>query len=441
MNKQSQWLFEVPVTLESDRYSNPHPEYYQHLELERQWEIPFVPPLPEEEWGSIQEWEMTGSSEYPKTSRFVPAKYYGRTRNTRAIRRIVIHITDGSSNINGTVSWFRYMLGKDSKPAVDRTGKLIKASAHYIIGQDGEVVQMVRENDVSYHAGSVNSDSIGIEHVARKPKTFSGTDKGLFPSQIQYCSSATVVRWLCQKYGIPMNRVHILGHAEADLKTSHKACPNSVWNWDYFMKLVTGAQPCIALPPTPPASPTPNPQPLPSPDGAPGKLVYEDKITENKAAFIAKVRSISAALSIKPDWLMALMNHESGLNHRIPNPRGGATGLIQFMPATARGLGTTTEALRSMSNVEQLDYVYKYFAPYRGRIRNYSDLYLITFYPYALGKPDSYVFGSERSLEHAKKITSYNKAMDLNKDGVITMVEFKQWIYQGISSVIRSRLM
>ena len=131
------------------------------------------------------EWETPGLSEYPKASRFVPAKYYGKYKSTRPIRRIVIHITDGGSNINGTVSWFRYMLGKDGKPAVDHKGNLIKVSSHYIVGQDGEVVQMVRENDVSYHAGSANSDSIGIEHVARKPKTFSGTDKGLFPSKTQ----------------------------------------------------------------------------------------------------------------------------------------------------------------------------------------------------------------------------------------------------------------
>lgn len=405
MNRQSQWLFEVPVIVKGDL-----------------------------------EWEMAALPQYPQASRFVPAKFYGKSKNTRSIRRIVIHITDGGSNINGTISWFRYMLGKDGKPAVDRKGNLIKASSHYIVGQDGEVVQMVRENDVSYHAGGANSDSIGIEHVARKPRTFSRTDKGLFPSQTQYCSSATLVRWLCQKYGISMNQVYILGHAEADPKTSHKACPASVWNWDYFMKLVTGVQPCSAMPPTPPVSPVLNPQPLPSPGVVPGKLVYEDKVTENKTAFIARVREISAALSIKPDWLMALMNHESGLDHRIQNPKGGATGLIQFMPATAKGLGTTTDKLRFMSNVEQLDYVYKYFAPYKGRIRSYSDLYLVTFYPSAMGKPDSYIFGSERSDAWARKVRDQNPGMDLNKDGYITMAEFKAWIYRGIPSYISSRL-
>lgn len=45
----------------------------------------------------------------------------------------------------------------------------------------------------------------------------------------------------------------------------------------------------------------------------------------------------------------------------------GATGLIQFMPATAQGMGTTTAALAAMSAVQQLDYVQRYFKPYAAR--------------------------------------------------------------------------
>ncbi|HEY9639176.1 MAG TPA: DUF2272 domain-containing protein [Coleofasciculaceae cyanobacterium] len=187
-----------------------------------------------------------------------------------------------------------------------------------------------------------------------------------------------------------------------------------------------------------PVQPAPPP---PTPPNQLSRLVYENKVIENQPAFISKVRDISAALGIKPDWLMALMNHESGLNHRIQNQTGGATGLIQFMPATAKRLGITIDALRSMSNVAQLDYVYKYFLPFRGRIRSYSDLYLITFYPYALGKPDDYVFGSEKNVAWVKKIRDQNKSIDLNNDGVITMGEFKQWIYRGIPNNIRGRLM
>ncbi len=41
-------------------------------------------------------------------------------------------------------------------------------SAHYVIGSDGRIAQLVSEDDTAYHAGvySVNERSIGIEHEA-----------------------------------------------------------------------------------------------------------------------------------------------------------------------------------------------------------------------------------------------------------------------------------
>lgn len=176
-------------------------------------------------------------SGYPQVSRFVPARYFTRPARPRQINRIVIHITDGTTT-NGTVFWFRDMLGPDGRPAVDRRGRPIKSSAHYVVGQDGEVVQMVRDSDIAHHAHNANADSIGIEHVAR------ARNPRLVPSQAQYCSSADLVRWLCARYNIPMDRIHILGHSEADPDTTHTDCPNSVWDWNRYMALVTGAVRC-----------------------------------------------------------------------------------------------------------------------------------------------------------------------------------------------------
>jgi N-acetyl-anhydromuramyl-L-alanine amidase AmpD len=157
--------------------------------------------------------------EYPQASRFDPADSgnYHVIPGTRTINRIVIHITDGGSSINGTVSWFK-------NPAA-------KVSAHYVVGQNGDIVQMVKHNDVAWHASSANGDSIGIEHVANT--------RGLVPTSAQYCASAALVNWLTSQFGLPMDRTHILGHSEADPKTTHTACPNAVWDWDYYMGLVT----------------------------------------------------------------------------------------------------------------------------------------------------------------------------------------------------------
>ena len=62
---------------------------------------------------------------------------------------------------------------------------------------------------------------------------------------------------------------------------------------------------------------------------------------------------------------MAVMSFETGgtFNPGIRNAAGsGATGLIQFMPSAAAGLGTSTQALAGMSRAEQMKYVEKYLS-------------------------------------------------------------------------------
>lgn len=118
---------------------------------------------------------------------------------------------------------------------------------------------------------------------------------------------------------------------------------------------------------------------------------------------------------------MACMAFESAETFRpdIRNAAGsGAVGLIQFMPATARGLGTSTEALAAMSAVEQLDYVRLYFKPYAGRMRNLADVYMAILYPKAIGKPDDYVLFARPSIAY-----SQNAGLDRDGDGYITKAE------------------
>jgi len=161
-------------------------------------------------------------------------------------------------------------------------------------------------------------------------------------------------------------------------------------------------------------------------------MVYEYLIRSNKDAFLAKVTSISAQLGINPDWLMIVMKMESGINHQAVNTNGGATGLIQFMPQTAAGLGTTNAALFAMDNVSQLDYVYKYFKPYAGRLHSVTDLYMVTFFPVALGKPDNYVL--QTSSLSAALIARSNPVFDLDKNNAITVGEFKQSVINRLPS-------
>ena len=82
---------------------------------------------------------------------------------------------------------------------------------------------------------------------------------------------------------------------------------------------------------------------------------------EDKEAFVSKLVEISKKLRVNPNWLMLVFWKESKINPKAVNEDTQASGLIQFIPKTAKGLGTSVQAIQQMSGVEQLDYVYKYF--------------------------------------------------------------------------------
>ena len=171
-------------------------------------------------------------------------------------------------------------------------------------------------------------------------------------------------------------------------------------------------------------------------------LIFENFVKNNRKEFVAKVKDIANFLQVEPNWLMAIMYNESTLDPSIVNSIG-ATGLIQFLPSTAISLGTTVEELRNMSNIVQLEFVKKYFAPYRGKINSWMDLYLATFYPRALGENSNFVIGGEVSQSRAELIAKQNKFFDLNNDGVITVADFKlslQKRFKDMKGIIADKL-
>lgn len=166
-----------------------------------------------------------------------------------------------------------------------------------------------------------------------------------------------------------------------------------------------------------------------------GKVFLYDQIRgseEEKTLFNKKVKHIAYLLNTEADWLMLVMWFESRLNPAAVNSKSGATGLIQFLPSTAKGLGTTTEDLKQMSGSKQLEYVYKYFKRYKGKLNTLSDVYLTVFYPYAVDKPADYVLGSQYSQEVAENIANKNPIFDTDKDNLITKAEvtnyFTAWV-------------
>jgi hypothetical protein len=164
------------------------------------------------------------------------------------------------------------------------------------------------------------------------------------------------------------------------------------------------------------------------------ELAWGKKVS---SAFKRRVIEISAELGMDPNNLMAAMAFESARTFRadIENPLSGAVGLIQFMPATAKGLGTSTRALKKLTPVAQLDFVRRYFLPQKGRLNDLNDVYMAILWPRAVGRPASYVLFVNGSRQY-----SQNKGLDVNFDGVVTKAEAASRVQQHLVEGMRPEL-
>ncbi len=219
--------------------------------------LPAPPPDPTIDY-PIARWE--------KALHYTPA-------DQRDITHIIIHVMDGS--FEGTISWLQ-----DPRSGV---------SYHYLVSQEGEIVQMVREKDIAWHAGNreYNRRSIGIAHEDRR-----NWNSPNWATEQLYQSSAALVRYLAEKYGIPKNRDFIIGHNE--VPGVDKACPGPYWDWDYFMSLVKG----IPAPTHPPVD-VPSTIRVLMPDGTVSVMDMEEYL-----------RGVVPA-EMGPEWVMA-----RGLNEK-----------------------------------------------------------------------------------------------------------------------------
>ncbi len=173
---------------------------------------------------------------------------------------------------------------------------------------------------------------------------------------------------------------------------------------------------------------SPPPQPSPSQTSTPTTTLPIDeaslskKIQQEKAAgkyddaFLAKVNQIANNLNTKPEYLIAVMRFETGgtFDPCKKSKYSTATGLIQFLKSTAVRLDTTTDQLCKMIQVQQLDYVEKYFNQFKHKIRpnNLGDIAMAVIWPKAIGKDDNYVLFKQPSSAY-----NANAALDYKKNG------------------------
>lgn len=180
------------------------------------------------------------------------------------------------------------------------------------------------------------------------------------------------------------------------------------------------------------------------------------------------------------NYLMAIFQWESGGTFKPDAPNqanSGGTGLIQFMPSTAKGLlgkEVTVETVKNyygkkynkktkqkedwnlkrvkefanMTAVKQLDYVKEFFKDLKGKNIEFIDVYLKVLFPASSGLSEHVVFADsssklDRTFENDKlknkRVAAYpgNKGLDINGDGKIMKSEIKlkvqPYITEGLS--------
>ncbi|WP_399093188.1 N-acetylmuramoyl-L-alanine amidase [Streptomyces sp. BBFR2] len=162
------------------------------------------------------------------TCKFVPAapsngQVSDRPANGVKISQIVLHTTEGSYD-----------------NAIETFQKAGGSSAQYVMrASDGEVTQMVPDKDIAFGDGNYASNlhAVQIEHEG-----FSAHGADWYTPTV-YEKTAELVKWLAAKYGIPLDRRHILGHDNVpgpsdDTLAGMHWDPGNAWDWTRFMRLL-----------------------------------------------------------------------------------------------------------------------------------------------------------------------------------------------------------
>lgn len=115
------------------------------------------------------------------------------------------------------------------------------ASAHYLVGREGEVIRLVEDKWRAYHAGrsemhgkpNCNRFTIGIELIATNHSGF---------TEEQYEACARLVSRYCATHAIPLKNV--LGHEH--VAPGRKFDPGPLFRWEQLFQLVTASLPPAA---------------------------------------------------------------------------------------------------------------------------------------------------------------------------------------------------
>jgi N-acetylmuramoyl-L-alanine amidase len=158
---------------------------------------------------------MTGFAPDFAGARVRPSPNFGERRGTPTPDMIVLHYT-GMESGQGAEDWL--------------ANPLSEVSSHYLVHEDGAVVQLVREADRAWHAGvsswkgtaDINSRSVGIE-IVNPGHTLGYRD---FPA-IQIAAVTALCRDVAVRHAVAPER--ILAHS--DVAPGRKIDPGEQFPW------------------------------------------------------------------------------------------------------------------------------------------------------------------------------------------------------------------
>ena len=150
-------------------------------------------------------------------------------RKSRKIRYVIIHYTGM----------------RTAQAAIKRLkSRKHQVSCHYLIDNSGKIVQMVKDQDIAWHAGvsywdgkrNINNNSIGIE-IQNKGHEFGYENF----RKVQISSLISLIILLKQKHNI--SDAFILGHS--DIAPDRKIDPGHLFPWRQLYKSGIGLMPNI----------------------------------------------------------------------------------------------------------------------------------------------------------------------------------------------------
>ena len=159
-----------------------------------------------------------------KIKKYLSPNFNSRKRSAKSIKVIVFHYTGMQS---------------ERESLIRLCSEKFKVSCHYLIGRNGAVYRLVKENKIAWHAGqshwgnykNLNKNSIGVELV-NKGHQFGYTNF----TKKQILSLVKICKTLIKRYKI--KKKYIVGHS--DISPLRKIDPGEKFPWKYLAKKKIG---------------------------------------------------------------------------------------------------------------------------------------------------------------------------------------------------------